>query len=101
MLPLLVYVYAPLKQVSVQQVSELTRLVRGDVSGLARRLLAALITIDVHSRDIVINLLSKGTCSTQDFEWQMQLRYYWEEDDLVVRQVRGHRATAGQDGGLA
>lgn len=61
---------------------------RGDVSSLSRRLLAALITIDVHSRDIVSSLLSKGTSSTQDFEWQMQLRYYWEEDDLVVRQVR-------------
>jgi hypothetical protein len=73
---------------TVQQVSRLTRLVRGDVSSLSRRLLAALITIDVHSRDIVSSLLSKGTSSTQDFEWQMQLRYYWEEDDLVVRQVR-------------
>jgi hypothetical protein len=62
--------------------------VRGDVSTLARRLLAALITIDVHSRDIVSDLLSKGTSSTDEFEWQMQLRYYWEDDDLIVRQVR-------------
>lgn len=61
---------------------------RGEVSSLSRRLLAAFITIDVHSRDIVSSLLSKGTSNTQDFEWQMQLRYYWEEDDLVVRQVR-------------
>jgi len=75
-------------QTSVQQVSELTRLVRGDVSSLARKLLGALITIDVHSRDIVSSLLAKGTSSTQDFEWQMQLRYYWEDEDLAVRQVR-------------
>lgn len=87
-------------QTSVQQVGELTRLVRGDVSSLARRLLAALITIDVHSRDIVSSLLSKGTSSTEEFEWQMQLRYYWEDDDLVVRQVRhclsGHVALVDQ-----
>lgn len=75
-------------QTSVQQVGELTRLVRGDVSSLARKLLGALITIDVHSRDIVSSLLAKGTSSTQDFEWQMQLRYYWEDEDLAVRQVR-------------
>lgn len=81
-------------QTSVQQVGELTRLVRGDVSSLARRLLAALITIDVHSRDIVSGLLSKGTSSTDEFEWQMQLRYYWEDDDLIVRQVRA-RSPAG------
>lgn len=84
----LLYYLLPASQTSVQQVGELTRLVRSDVSSLARRLLAALITIDVHSRDIVSALLSKGTSSTQDFEWQMQLRYYWEDDDsLVVRQV--------------
>jgi dynein heavy chain len=75
-------------QTSVQQVGDLTRLVRGDTSSLARRLLAALITIDVHSRDIVSTLLSKGTRSTEEFEWQMQLRYYWHDDDLTVRQVR-------------
>ena len=38
--------------------------------------------------DIVGQLQAKGASSTADFEWQMQLRYYWEEDDLVVRQVR-------------
>jgi hypothetical protein len=83
-------------QTSVQQVGELTRLVRGDVSSLARRLLAALITIDVHSRDIVSSLLSKGTSSTEEFEWQMQLRYYWEDDDLVVRQVRHQLGRYGE-----
>lgn len=34
----------------MQQLSDLTRLVRGDLSSLARRSLAALITIDVHAR---------------------------------------------------
>jgi hypothetical protein len=38
--------------------------------------------------DIVGQLQAKGASSTSDFEWQMQLRYYWEGDDLVVRQVR-------------
>jgi dynein heavy chain len=75
-------------QLNVRQLAELTRLVRGDLSNLGRRLLAALITIDVHSRDIVGSLLAKATSSVNDFEWQMQLRYYFEEEDLVVRQVR-------------
>ncbi|WIA13579.1 hypothetical protein OEZ85_007146 [Tetradesmus obliquus] len=74
-------------QLNVRQLAELTRLVRGDLSNLGRRLLAALITIDVHSRDIVGSLLAKATSSVNDFEWQMQLRYYFEEEDLVVRQV--------------
>jgi dynein heavy chain len=74
-------------QLHVRQLAELTRLVHGDLSNLGRRLLAALITIDVHSRDIVGSLLAKATSSVNDFEWQMQLRYYFEEEDLVVRQV--------------
>ncbi|KAI8465887.1 MAG: dynein heavy chain 7 [Monoraphidium minutum] len=74
-------------EANVHQLSELTRLVRGELSGLARKGLAALITIDVHARDIVGQLQAKGAASTTDFEWQMQLRYYWEADDLVVRQV--------------
>eukprot|EP00882_Tetradesmus_deserticola_P030456 GHRQ01034205.1.p1 GENE.GHRQ01034205.1~~GHRQ01034205.1.p1 ORF type:complete len:122 (-),score=39.90 GHRQ01034205.1:76-441(-) len=74
-------------QLNVRQLAELTRLVRGDLSSLGRRLLAALITIDVHSRDIVGSLLAKATSNVNDFEWQMQLRYYFEEEDLVVRQV--------------
>jgi len=41
---------AELYQSNVAQLSDLTRLVRGDLSGLARRSLAALITIDVHAR---------------------------------------------------
>jgi dynein heavy chain len=76
----------------VANVSELTRLVRGEVTSLARRVLAALVTIDVHSRDIVASLLSKGCSNTQAFEWQKQLRYYWEDEDLVVRQVWGPAA---------
>lgn len=75
-------------QVNVQQLGELTQLVRGELSNLSRRVLAALITIDVHARDIVAALLSKHTSSVNDFEWQMQLRYYFENEDLVVRQVR-------------
>lgn len=71
----------------VRQLADLTRMVRGDLSHLGRRLLAALITIDVHSRDIVGSLLAKGTSSVNEFEWQMQLRYYFEEEDLIIRQV--------------
>jgi hypothetical protein len=35
----------------------MTRMVRGQLSGLHRRILGALITIDVHARDIVDDLV--------------------------------------------
>lgn len=49
----------------------------------------ALITIEVHARD-VIEKLGKANCtSTNDFEWVSQLRFYWdrEKNDCIVKQV--------------
>ncbi len=73
---------------NIQSLADLTRLVRGELSGLHRRILAALITIDVHARDIVMDLVKRKICDLNEFAWQMQLRYYLEGDDVVVRQVR-------------
>lgn len=42
---------------NVDQLEELSVLVRGDLHALQRKILTALITIDVHARDIVDNLL--------------------------------------------
>ncbi len=52
-------------------------------------MLAALITIDVHNRDIVESLVAKRCSSKGDFDWQMQLRYEYdaEADSVLVRQV--------------
>lgn len=49
----------------------------------------ALVTTDVHARDIVEGLLKENVSSIYDFGWQQQLRYYWEEeaDDCRVRQI--------------
>jgi hypothetical protein len=46
-------------------------------------------TPPTQTQDIVGQLLAKGATGTSDFEWQMQLRYYWEADDLAVRQAGG------------
>ena len=68
---------------------DMTVVVRGQLSGLHRKIIAALITIDVHARDIVEELHEAETSSTNDFKWQMQLRYYWndEEDVCEIRQT--------------
>merc|ERR1719424_2760732 len=38
-----------------------------------------MVTIDVHSRDVVTDLVAKKVDSAEDFEWLCQLRYYWQE----------------------
>ena len=71
----------------VQQLQQLTILIQGQLTALKRRVLVALVTTDVHARDIVETLNEEAVESLTDFHWQQQLRYYTEEDHVVVRQV--------------
>jgi hypothetical protein len=71
------------------QLSRFAAMVRGPLPSLLRRSLATLITMDVHSRDLVDSLIRQRVYSPTQFEWQMQLRYAWHDaaDDIVIRQV--------------
>ena len=53
-------------------------LVRGDLTKIQRAILGALITIDVHNRDIIQGLINARVSSPGDFEWTKQQRYYWD-----------------------
>jgi dynein heavy chain len=48
--------------------------------------IVALVTTDVHARDIIEELQERQVANTFDFLWQQQLRYYWdiEIDDCVI-----------------
>jgi len=72
----------------VAQLRDLTILVREKLSALNRSTLGALITIDVHARDVTEALDKKGIESIGDFEWISQLRYYWEDDECHVKMVQ-------------
>lgn len=49
---------------------QLTNLVRGDLSSLHRSIITALITQDVHAKDIVEELKKDNVASVYDFNWQ-------------------------------
>ncbi|KAM7393703.1 hypothetical protein PAMP_020556 [Pampus punctatissimus] len=63
-----------------QRLNSLAALVRGQLPTLHRNIITALITIDVHARDIVTDLVRQKVDSRTNFEWQRQLRYYWDLD---------------------
>ena len=74
---------------SMQQVEALAALVRTPLRAGQRTLLSALLTADMHNRDALDALATKGVTSLNDFEWTKQLRYRWNEqaDDVFVRQT--------------
>ncbi|XP_031754732.1 dynein heavy chain 3, axonemal [Xenopus tropicalis] len=70
-----------------EQIEDIVNLVRGMLTKMERITLGALITIDVHARDVVCSLNTRGVTSISNFNWIAQLRYYWEDKNVVVRMV--------------
>ncbi|XP_069834127.1 dynein axonemal heavy chain 6 [Dendropsophus ebraccatus] len=71
---------AEFEKVNFERLNALAGLVRGQLPALHRNIITALITIDVHARDIVSDLVKDQVNSIDSFEWQRQLRYYWDLD---------------------
>lgn len=68
------------EELCFQNLTKLASLVRGELAKLTRSIITALITLDVHARDIVSNMVQNEVTSLNDFEWQKTLRYYWDQD---------------------
>uniref|UniRef100_A0A7M4FAQ3 Dynein axonemal heavy chain 6 n=1 Tax=Crocodylus porosus TaxID=8502 RepID=A0A7M4FAQ3_CROPO len=68
------------EKINFDRLNALAGLVRGSLPKLHRNIITALITIDVHARDIVSELVTEKVNSVDSFEWQKQLRYYWDLD---------------------
>jgi dynein heavy chain len=65
----------------------LIRLVQDDLDDSDRVKIINIITSDVHNRDVVLGLINKKVESAVDFNWQSQLRFYWDSDanDVTVK----------------
>eukprot|EP00826_Nyctotherus_ovalis_P014258 TRINITY_DN13953_c0_g1_i2.p1 TRINITY_DN13953_c0_g1~~TRINITY_DN13953_c0_g1_i2.p1 ORF type:complete len:213 (-),score=61.03 TRINITY_DN13953_c0_g1_i2:38-676(-) len=76
---------------SIGTIKQLIDLIRSELTPLEMNVIIALITTDVHWRDIIEKLATESVSDIQDFLWQVQLRFYFEEapdvDEVKVRQV--------------
>ncbi|XP_075260085.1 dynein axonemal heavy chain 6-like isoform X4 [Convolutriloba macropyga] len=78
---------ADYEQKCFQNLNYLASLVRGKLTPLVRNILCALITLDVHCRDIVTDMVKVECDNVNSFDWQKNQRYYWNQDidDCQVR----------------
>ena len=78
-----------LKKKWVSLLNKYVSVTRGKLSKVERKKVVALITIEVHARDVIEKLAKAGCRNVNDFEWVSQLRFYWdkEKNDCVVKQV--------------
>ena len=63
--------------------------VRTPLGPVERKKLIALITIQVHCRDVIEKLIRANITNSTAFEWLSQLRFYWdrEQDDCIIKQT--------------
>uniref|UniRef100_A0A3P8VN13 Dynein axonemal heavy chain 2 n=1 Tax=Cynoglossus semilaevis TaxID=244447 RepID=A0A3P8VN13_CYNSE len=81
-----------LKSLKKKQVSMLqgySEMIRGNLSKVLRLKIVALVTVEVHARDVIDKLAKAGCSDVNAFDWLSQLRLYWEKDmnDCIIRQT--------------
>ncbi|CAM9165960.1 unnamed protein product, partial [Chrysoparadoxa australica] len=65
-------------KVYVAELNKLIIKIRGNLTKLERSIIVALVTTDVHARDIIEELHHNEVDSVHNFTWVQQLRYYWD-----------------------
>ncbi|XP_004690685.2 PREDICTED: dynein heavy chain 10, axonemal [Condylura cristata] len=74
-----------------QQIDELVTRITLPLSRNDRKKYNTVLIIDVHARDIVDSFIRSSILEAREFEWESQLRFYWdrEPDELNIRQCTG------------
>ena len=73
------------------QLNVLIGLMRTDLDDKSRSAIRTMIVLDVHARDIVADFVRDSVMSAKEFDWEKQLRFYWDykNDDIEIRQCTG------------
>lgn len=63
--------------------------IRGHLTKIQRLKVTAMVTIEIHARDVTDKLYKTECKDLNSFDWLQQLRFYWEkeENDCIVRQT--------------
>ncbi|XP_055003053.1 dynein axonemal heavy chain 10 [Sorex araneus] len=74
-----------------KQIDELVTRITSPLSKNDRKKYNTVLIIDVHARDIVDSFIRASILEAREFEWESQLRFYWDRapDELIIRQCTG------------
>ena len=80
-----------MKTIKKKQISFLKKYIesiRGQLTRNQRAKIVALVTIEVHARDVIDLLIKKGEFDENSFGWLQQLRLYWDRKGELLIKIR-------------
>ena len=66
-----------------------TDMIKKNLPKLERIKLVSLVTIEIHARDVINDLIKNQVKSESSFEWQQQLRFYQRSNEIIAEQAIG------------
>ncbi|XP_074979886.1 dynein axonemal heavy chain 2 isoform X4 [Caretta caretta] len=78
-----------MKKKQVSLLNKYSEAIRGNLTKIMRLKIVALVTVEIHARDVIEKLYKTSLMDVTSFEWLSQLRLYWDKDldDCVIRQT--------------
>ncbi|CAL1538804.1 unnamed protein product [Lymnaea stagnalis] len=78
-----------MKKKQVIMLNKFSEAIRTNLTKMQRAKIVAVVTIEVHARDIIEKLAKSNVNDINSFEWLSQLRLYWDKeyDDCVIKQT--------------
>ena len=71
----------------VTSLNKYSEIIRSNLTKVQRLKVTALVTIEVHARDVIEKLIKTGCNDENAFEWLCQLRYYMERVIVALQYI--------------